>query len=110
MKETHNDAYVMHDYAILLFERGEYKAGLEVMSHVVVLFPQFEHIKQSLLWVGLVLQHLHRGEESVQYLSALLDDPPTPYTSSDMTILCALGYHSSHNLEACKQGSIAGIF
>jgi hypothetical protein len=54
--------------------------------------------------VAIVLQHIERAQESSSYLSPLLDNPPPPYTDSDITILCALAYHGSGHLEACKEG------
>ncbi|CAK4723374.1 unnamed protein product [Aphanomyces euteiches] len=109
-KSVHaNDPAVLHDYAVLLFERNEYIGGLDVMTHLLACYPDFEQMKTSVLWVGVVLQYLQRGEESVQYLSSLLDAPPAPFTAMDMTILCALGYHCSHSIDNCKQGLQAAV-
>ncbi|KAF0700201.1 Aste57867_9255 [Aphanomyces stellatus] len=107
LKDVQGDPHVLHDIAVLMFERAEYKAGLDVMAHVLSLFPQFEHVQLSILWVAVVLQHIQRGDESVQYLSYLLDQPPPPFTTTDMTILCALGYHCCHQNDSCKQGLAA---
>ncbi|RHY17830.1 hypothetical protein DYB25_006494 [Aphanomyces astaci] len=101
---TPHDPYVLHDYAIVLLERAEYKAGLDVLAHVLAVFPQFQLASTAMLWVAVVLLHLGRGDESVAYFGCLLDTPPSPFTATDMTVLCAVGYGRSHNtaLAACQ--------
>ncbi|ETV78609.1 hypothetical protein, variant [Aphanomyces astaci] len=101
---TPHDPYVLHDYAIVLLERAEYKAGLDVLAHVLAVFPQFQLASTAMLWVAVVLLHLGRGDESIAYFGCLLDTPPSPFTATDMTVLCAVGYGRSHNVEASKQG------
>ncbi|ETW05352.1 hypothetical protein, variant 1 [Aphanomyces invadans] len=104
LQATHGDPYVLHDYAVVLMERAEYKAGLDILAHVLAVFPQFELAPSAMLWVGVVLLHLDRGDDSVSYFGCLLDTPPPPFSAADMTILCAVGYGRSRNVDACKQG------
>ncbi|OQR90594.1 hypothetical protein THRCLA_09266 [Thraustotheca clavata] len=98
------DPYILFDFAIVLAERGEYPTALDLFNHIISLYPTFEHIRNALLWTGVVLLHAHRGNDSLRCFSLLMDNPPPQYTPLDMTILCALSYNSVGNSTDCKQG------
>ncbi|RHY86445.1 hypothetical protein DYB35_012775, partial [Aphanomyces astaci] len=59
-----------------------YKAGLDVLAHVLAVFPQFQLASTAMLWVAVVLLHMGRGDESIAYFGCLLDTPPSPFTTA----------------------------
>ncbi|OQR91588.1 hypothetical protein ACHHYP_04550 [Achlya hypogyna] len=98
------DPHAMYDFALVLVERREYSVALELLGHVLSLYPTFELAATALLWTGVVLLHLHRADESLRCFSQLLDAPPPPFSAADATVLCALSYHAAGRAAEGKTG------
>jgi hypothetical protein len=47
-----DDPNMLFDFALVFVETGQYVAGLEILGHVISVFPHFEHFRLALLWTG----------------------------------------------------------
>ncbi|KDO35161.1 hypothetical protein SPRG_00007 [Saprolegnia parasitica CBS 223.65] len=103
------DPRILFDFALVLVESREYAPGLDLLQHLLSLYPTFEQIPLVLLWTGVVLLHLRRCSESLRCFTLLMDAPPIAYSAADMTLLCALCYHGLGNAADCKQGLVTAM-
>ncbi|EQC30801.1 hypothetical protein SDRG_11562 [Saprolegnia diclina VS20] len=103
------DPHILFDFALVLIESREYAPGLDLLQHLLSLYPTFDQIPLVLLWTGVVLLHLRRCSESLRRFTLLMDAPPVAYSAADMTLLCALCYHGLGNAADCKQGLVTAM-
>lgn len=85
------DVFLLQDLVIVRLHSQDFRGGLALLAKLIELFQDDDGFPFWLLLAGVALQQVGRWEQSVEYLTYVVDLAlPPPYLECDALALCAI--------------------